>query len=1179
MNTSPSSDIENTPTPPRKKSSLLKKILKITGLTLLAVILLITVIITVAVSYLQPEKLTPLVVGYANEYLDADLKAERIEISFWSTFPRFDLDIQGLELRTKAFDSLPDSIRTKLPEYADSLLSFSRLNAGINIPRLTVGSIALYDITIDSPKVNLVQATPGSWSLDIFPPSEDKAEDDSPLTIPDFSMGTFRIDGGFPIRYLSLPDSIDVSLQLTTTELQGAGAPVYRLEINGLTSADIASLTINRMQVGMGGSINWSASRPLQTSLSDFRLTVGQVQATINTSLNLEKDLRVESFDLDLPQTPLNHFISLIPVSMRGELDKVDANLSLACAMQLTRPYTVGVDSLPSMAVKVNVPQGSARYDGMSLDRFELQADALIDGLDLNRSTLSISRLTAIGEGMGFTLSGNVTDIMSDPKVNGTFKGGLNVQHLPKSLLSMLPCEVEGNLRADCDFNLRKSYLNNENFHRISIKGNATLSGLLVDMPQLPAHLYSREIELTLGTNSSFIHGDVSVDSLLTASLKIDTISCEIEGLDLRGRGLKMGVGCRNTPSSSDTTQINPIGGRIHAERFNMRSDEDSTRIYLRDATIAGSLSRYKGNARQPQARLNISTGTAIYADRINRAMLSDAKASLTVHPSSSRMAQKRFARYDSLRRAHPGLPADSIRAMASAIAKAERAARKSSNRRQAATDSIDNNFDIEVDAPLRRLLRNWQAEGSLRADRMRMFTPLFPLRNRITGLNVDFSTDSVHIHETQVNVGHSDFALSGSISNITRALTSRTGSQPLVTVFNLNCDTINVNELAGAMFAGAAFAERDSAAAVTIAPLDENTDESALQSSVDNAATTDSTAVLIIPANLEATFDIRANHIVYSDLVFHDFKGTLNAFGGALNLAQLGARSDIGSLNLNALYTAPSRHDASFAFGLAVNGFRIAEFLDLVPAIDSLMPLLNGIGGVINADIAATTNLDSAMNIDIPSLKAAVKLSGDSLVVMDDETFRTIGKWLMFKNKGHNMIDSMTVEMIVDNSQMQMFPFMFNLDRYKLGVMGNNDLAMNFNYHIAVLKSPLPFKFGINVSGNPDNMKIRLGKAKFNEKNMARTISITDTTRINLVQEIRNVFRRGVRNAKVKKLNFNTTGNNIINEEAADTISAADSLYFIREGLIEAPQPPLDDPSAGDSKSKKSKKTKKSKK
>ncbi len=222
---SPSPDTENTPVPTRRKSSLPVKLLKVIGFAALAVILLVAALITVAVSYLQPEKLTPLAVRYANEYLDADLEADRIEISFWSTFPRFDLDIRGLKLRSKAFDSLPDSVRTRLPEYADSLLSLARFNAAINIPRLMVGGIALYDITIDSPRVNLVRATPEVWNFDIFPPSADKPEEDKPLSIPDFSMGTFRINGGFPLRYLSLPDSIDASLRLTTTELQGAGDP------------------------------------------------------------------------------------------------------------------------------------------------------------------------------------------------------------------------------------------------------------------------------------------------------------------------------------------------------------------------------------------------------------------------------------------------------------------------------------------------------------------------------------------------------------------------------------------------------------------------------------------------------------------------------------------------------------------------------------------------------------------------------------------------------------------------------------------------------------------------------------------------------------------------------------------------------------------------------------------
>ena len=317
-----------------------------------------------------------------------------------------------------------------------------------------------------------------------------------------------------------------------------------------------------------------------------------------------------------------------------------------------------------------------------------------------------------------------------------------------------------------------------------------------------------------------------------------------------------------------------------------------------------------------------------------------------------------------------------------------------------------------------------------------------------------------------------------------------------------------------------------------------------------------DSTALLVIPSNVEGTLNVRAADILYSNMTFHDFRGKLNVYNGAINLEQMTARTDVGSINLNALYSAPTKQDATFAFGLKVSDFRIAQFLKLVPSLDSLMPLLSDISGIINADIAATTGLDSEMNLDIPTLKAAVKLSGDSLVLIDEQTFRKIGKWLLFKHKENNVIDSMNVEMIVNNSQLELFPFIFNLDRYKLGVMGSNDMAMNLNYHIAVLKSPLPFKFGINIKGDVDNMKIRLGRAKFNEKNLPRTVAIADTTRVNLVREIGNIFRRGVRNSKLRSLDLANaaTMHAIDSDLAADTISHADSLYFIKEGLIPAP-------------------------
>ena len=63
--------------------------------------------------------------------------------------------------------------------------------------------------------------------------------------------------------------------------------------------------------------------------------------------------------------------------------------------------------------------------------------------------------------------------------------------------------------------------------------------------------------------------------------------------------------------------------------------------------------------------------------------------------------------------------------------------------------------------------------------------------------------------------------------------------------------------------------------------------------------------------------------------------------------------------------------------FGLMLNDFKIDKFPNLVPAIDSIMPLMRDISGIIDADLAATVDVDSNMNMVLPTLDAAVKLQG----------------------------------------------------------------------------------------------------------------------------------------------------------------------------------------------------------
>ena len=136
----------------------------------------------------------------------------------------------------------------------------------------------------------------------------------------------------------------------------------------------------------------------------------------------------------------------------------------------------------------------------------------------------------------------------------------------------------------------------------------------------------------------------------------------------------------------------------------------------------------------------------------------------------------------------------------------------------------------------------------------------------------------------------------------------------------------------------------------------------------------------------------------------------------------------------------------------------------------------------------------------------------------------------------------------------------------------------MNFKYHIAVLKSPIPFKFGINVSGNPDKMKIRLGRARLNQDD-ALAVNLVDTTRVSLLREISNVFRRGIRDGDRARLRMNSLRDHRPGTLPTDEVlTPEDSAAFIREGLIEAPEPVVAPDAAKDKKTKDKKKNKKEK-
>lgn len=1117
--TSPHNITEGTESQPaRKHRPLWLRIIKWLGIGIAAIAVLVIAVISIAVWYLTPQKLTPMVNRAASEYLLADVDAKRVELTFWHTFPRLEVTVDSLAIVSRSLREIPDSIRATLPADADTLLTVNRFSGGINVGELTLSNIALYDVIIDRPRLNLVVASDSIDNFSIIPPSDTTSTGGSTV-IPPLSINRFAITGNFPTRFCAPSDSIDFTLMLRDSQMLGHEAPLYSLSISGDAGGNIHPVLLSTLPFGLDGKVKWSQANPSEIGLENMKVTLGKLQAGFNAGFNFENDPLIHTLTVDIDRMRLADLLEIIPDNYKKGFEGLDTDLSMKLGLRLDKHYRPLTDSIPSVSIDVKADAERLRMGQLYLTRLSLDGSAVIAGDSLDASTIDIRRLKASGRSVDVDLSTTVARPLSNPRLKGRFEGNVNLGSLPASLMDKLPARMTGMLRGETDFNFAVADLTPKRFHRVILNGMLALTDFNLSTPDSTVTAYTARTVFRLGSSSRIKYQGVKIDSLLTASLTVDTARISGYGAMAAGRDMKIGFATRNVASTLDTSSVTPLGVTISAALLTATDDSTSTRMLLRDTAVKGAIQRFQSNDKAPLIKALVNARTALYADRYNRALLADGHADLTLHPRVRRAANR---------------PRRSTAARADSSA----AVSVSANR-------------LHVNDTTASLLRRWTASGNMKARTVRIFTPAFPLHTRVDSMNLDFNTDSVILHPTDLTAGKSSLRIYGTIRNIRGALTGR--RRPLDINLNASSRHLDVNELTDAALRGAAFITKvEDGTAGRVALTD---DAASLQKSIESQTAEDDRGAFVIPGNITANVRLLADEVVYSDVILNRLTGNLSVYDGALRLDRLAARSPIGNVNFSALLSAPDASDLSFAAGMNVRRMDLNHVMRMIPNLDSIMPMLKDLEGIVNADMALTTSLDSAMNLRLNTLEMALKLSGDSLVLLDSETFATLSKWLMFKNKKRNMIDHMDVEMTVKDSRLNLYPFIFDMDRYKFGVRGGNDMGLNLDYHVSVLKSPLPFKFGINIKGTPDDMKIRVGKARINEKTVASSTSISDTVRVNLVKEIGNMFRRGARRGRAQlRLTNPVSAAGPAHPESSDTISHADSVMLIKEGVLSRP-------------------------
>ncbi|MCD8206711.1 MAG: hypothetical protein LUD72_02105, partial [Bacteroidales bacterium] len=378
------------------------------------------------------------------------------------------------------------------------------------------------------------------------------------------------------------------------------------------------------------------------------------------------------------------------------------------------------------------------------------------------------------------------------------------------------------------------------------------------------------------------------------------------------------------------------------------------------------------------------------------------------------------------------------------------------------------------------------------------------------TKVGMTVNNDTFTLKNMTIKSGKSDFSAKGLISGLRQGLLN---NGTISVEVSTHSDELNINEMLTAYSLGQRITEKlDSLSGAADAM---NDDDYMDMVAVDTISGTQApkTPLLIIPGNLNAKITLDASKAAYSIMDMTTLHSDITMKERCLQVINTGANSNVGDLSFEAFYSTRTKHDISAGFNINFKDITAEKIVEMMPAVDSIMPMLTSFRGNLNCLLAATADIDSLMNIQLPSLEGVFRIQGQDVALVESEDLYKIAKILRFKDPNNITIDDMSAEALLKDNTIEIFPFLLSVGgRYKLAMSGVQNLDQSFKYHVSVIKWPLGIRFGVNFTGDDfSKMKFKIGKAVYKNENVQVFSTVIDETQLSLSDAIRSVFDKGV--------------------------------------------------------------------
>lgn len=1027
-------------------------------------------------------KVTNKILEYVPDYMSAEAEIGELDYKL-STWPNVGLKANKLV------------IYTHIPEVRDTLLAVDTLDLAVDVmaflneSKVNIEHVQIKDLLVNAQTIN------GKDNWDIFPPSEDT--DTTSTAMPEIRWQNVEIDrvnlsykndtAQFSVKVDNLDlyskkgmfksDAIVAGAELGVENILYSAHPNTTYAIGKFSTKLIAANTERGTLLKTDLHIPYvrlqdeefsidstscalKASMTADTTFKKFNveeLTLTLDNSSVSASGNAEiisKEEIYTDLDLTLSSPKIENIIALAPKSVVDMLQGIRLQGEIN-ADATAKGYFDGKDKLPVVNLNVDLKniKGSAPERNAKLDKLDLKAKARYNQNSKDSTFVQVDNFYVKTGSSYLKLQANANYKKGKEYIKADIKGNVDLYAMNQLYPFLENGKVRGSMSADLNTYFFLEDVTNMNVSQIHTNGTVTGDDVRVSIPSEKLSLYVDSLRLKVNTNTG-------VQSRRTGTLDTALVNSHLafSNLTLRyKRNVKADVDRLSMMFYADDLSGNkaPKLRTMLSLRGIDAQTKDSVKFKAKRMSVSANVSPDKEYKFVPTSSVRLSFDSVIFASKDMGALLDSTRLQASVTPNFRKY--KRFKKGET-----PVLIPESEQKVIN-------------------TDSL---YKIvmgvmEKEDVADEFLKKFKATGKIALKQFRYRDPYFPLPMSVRKVDMDFDGDTLDLKNFRMRVGRSAVNLNGEVNNVRRYLLR---GKTLNGNLELTSKRLDLNQLMKAYYVASEKAQ-DSTAVTADSNLEMIEEENlAVDTEGAELDSISQNALIVIPENINLTFRANIDTILMSKMKLIDFAGRARVNDQTLSIANLSTSTEVGKMAMHVSYTCRDYKGAEASAALEMDSVQIGELITAMPELDSVMPMLRSFKGSVACEASMVTNLDSAMNIVLPSVNAGVYLRGKDLVLLDGETFSEIAKMLMFSKKTENVIDSVSVEMLVKNNEIEIYPFMVSMDKYNLGVGGTQGLDESFNYHIALLK---PIMLGLDVYGKDfDNIKFKLAGVKFKNSN-----------------------------------------------------------------------------------------------